>query len=358
MASSNGLPVSFQLITLSITTAILAYFIAGQVYNFCAVDQKPTVHRTMPSLTDALTDQKYTNKKKNETTAKINPDKVIVGLTITDFPEFNMTENKFKITGIISFAYDPKKVDLATFDNFSFLRGEVEHKSKAHRVQHGDITIAYYEITVAFKTNLYYGFFPFEDHRMFLTLVADPESTGKIAFEAQQQDFIIDPEVYINGWSYISHKVKTGYAETIVKTAHVDKHIILPAVLFSIDFFHYSLRYIISIILPLLIIFFIDMFSFCLDQEEDHETLVQMSTGNIVALVAYRFVIENLSPKVGYPMIADFIFFLFLSISFSVFIINAIGPYLTQFQRKAVSIAFQLVVIGVFTYLLEFWIPC
>ena len=38
---------------------------------------------------------------------------------------------------------------------------------------------------------------------------------------------------------------------------------------------------------------------------------MQMSTGNIVALVAYRFVIESISPKVGYPMIADYIFFLF-----------------------------------------------
>ena len=40
------------------------------------------------------------------------------------------------------------------------------------------------------------------------------------------------------------------------------------------------------------------------------------------------------------------------------FIINSIGPYLSLWQKKAVSIGVQLVVIAAFTYLLEFWIPC
>ena len=340
-AMSNGISVPFQIVTLSCTTAILLYLIAGQVYHFCAVDKKPTIHPIEMPSADA--------KK---------PAQVKVGLTITDFSEFNVTENKFKITGIVSFIFDPKLISLETIEKFSFLRGDVKYKSKPHVTTCDGLTCAYYSIKATFKTNLYYGFFPFEDHKIFLGLINDEVSPAEMAFQARAEDFKIDTDVYVSGWFYEKHRVRTGYGETVLSAAPMKKSVTYPIALFIMNFFHYSMRYIISIMLPLLIIFFIDMFSLCLDQRQNRSTLVQMSTGNIVALVAYRFVIESISPKVGYPMIADYIFFLFLSISFTMFIINSIGPYLALWQKKAVSIAVQLIVIAAFTYLLEFWIPC
>ncbi len=335
---SNGISVQFQFVSLCITTAILLYLIAGQVFHFCAIDKKPTLHQV-----DA-------RQAKGPTVVK-------VGLTIVDFAEFNVTENKFKISGLISFIFDPKKISLDTIEKFSFLKGDIKYKSKPHVRACGDLMCAYYSIKVTFKTNLYYGFFPFEDHKIFLGLINDAVTPEEMLFDAVPEDFIIDTDVYVSGWSYLRHRVRMGYGETILPGLE-NKKIVYPELLFIIDFFHYSMRYIISIMLPLLIIFFIDLFSLCLDQRLNKSTLVQMSTGNIVALVAYRFVIESLSPKVGYPMIADYIFFLFLSISFAIFVINSIGPYLALWQKKAVSIGMQLIVIGVFTYLLEFWIPC
>lgn len=339
---SNGISVHFQIVSLSITTAVLLYLIAGQVFHFCAIDQAPTLHQLK-------IEKKNTQK---------SPAKVKVALTITDFPEFNVTENKFKIAGIIRFMFDPKAISQDTVEKFSFLRGDIEFKSPVHTMACEKMTCIYYFMKVAFKTNLYYGFFPFEDHTLFLGLVNDEVTPEQLEYEAQVADFLIDKDVYVSGWSYQDHRVKVGYGETAIGAQPHRKSVLYPCVLFIIDFFHYSMRYIISIMLPLLIIFFIDMFSFCLDQRVNRATLVQMSTGNIVALVAYRFVIESLSPKVGYPMIADYIFFLFLTISFTVFIINSIGPYLALWCKHAVSILLQLVVLAVFTYLLEFWIPC
>lgn len=337
---SNGISIHFQLFTLSITTAILLYLIAGQVYHFCAIDKKPTLHRLAAE------------------TGKTHTPQVHVGLTITDFPEFNVTENKFKFTGVVSFLFDSKLVPLDTIEKFSFLRGEVKYKSKPHITHAGNMTYAHYDVKATFKTNLYYGFFPFEDHTLFLGLINEYVTPKEVQFVASASDFIIDRDVYVSGWSYQDHRVKTGYGESVVSVAEKTESITYPLVLFIIDFFHYSMRYIISIMLPLLIIFFIDMFSLCLDQRLNRSTLVQMSTGNIVALVAYRFVIESISPKVGYPMIADYIFFLFLSISFTMFIINSIGPYLALWHKKLVSVAVQLAVVGIFTYLLDYWIPC
>lgn len=364
---SNAISIEFQLITLSITTAIILFLIAGQVFHFCSIDKKPTLYSFSSNKTDSfITPQKQKMGLKpngsQQPGSLAQPvdkrAKIVVGLTITEFSEFNVTENKFKITGIISFAFDPKQISLETIKKFSFLRGDIKEKSEPHVKTVNGSTIAYFSIKVAFRTNLYHGFFPFEDHRIFLGLINDAVSAEEAFFEVSLNDFIIDPQVDVSGWSYLRHKVKVGYGQTELSTAHTKNNITYPEVVFIMDFFHYSLRYIIIIMLPLLIIFFIDLFSFCLDQKQNRSTLVQISTGNIVALVAYRFVIESISPKVGYPMIVDYIFFLFLSISFTMFIINSIGPYLTVFHKKCISLGVQLVVIAIFIYLLEFWIPC
>lgn len=341
--TSNGISIHFQSTTLLITTAIILYFVAGQVFHFCAVDKRPTLYPL-----SALPAQ----------TAAKQPAHVSVGLTITDFSEFNVSENVFKIAGIISFAYDPKQISAETIDHFAFLRGEIKHKSLARTIKVGNKVLAYYTIKVTFKTNLYYGFFPFEDHTIFLGIINTAASPHELVFDASRADFIIDKDVYVSGWSYQEHRVQSGYNETKLSAGNIEKTITTPGALFMIDYFHNNMSYIISIMLPLLIIFFIDLFSFCLDQRQQRSTLIQMSTGNIVALVAYRFVIESFSPKVGYPMISDYIFFLFLSISFSVFLLNAIGPYLKRWQKKMISVGIQLVVVGVFAALLAFWIPC
>ena len=244
---SNGISVPFQFATLAITTAILSYLIAGQVYHFCAIDKKPTIRSI-----DALP---RTEK---------SPAVVQVALTIADFSEFNVTENKFRITGMVSFTFDPKKISLDTLEKFTFLRGDVDYKSKPHISTQNGLTTAYYTIKANFKTNLFYGFFPFEDHKIFLGLVNDEVSPTEMVFQARPEDFKIDADVYVSGWSYQKHRARTGYGETVIGAPPITRTVLYPVALFIIDFFHYSMRYIISIMLPLLIIFFIDMFSLCL----------------------------------------------------------------------------------------------
>ncbi len=336
----NGIAVRFQVITLSVTLGIILFFIISELNKFCSKDMPPAIHTLTPH------DTWYTSSQA----------RVRVGLTITDFPQFEVTANKFKLTGILWFIYDPSLIAPEVIEKFSFRRGEIEYKSQPSSILLDDKVFVRYDIKVAFQSNLYYGFFPFEDHRIYLSLINTFVHPGELIFESSHEYFFVENDVQVSGWRYYDHRVMTGFG--IKHLAGIDRKITYPEVLFEIDFFQDSLRYILTIILPLLIIFLIDMFSLCLDQHDNQSTLVQLSSGNIIALVAYRFVMETIAPHVGYLMIADYIFYLFLFTCFATFVINSIGPYLTILQKKIVSLVMQSLVLSVFTYLFTVMIQC
>ncbi len=342
MAHSNGLSLQFQSATLAVTTAIIVLLVAGQLKKFCSVDKAPRIIPITPQSLKQFV---------------VTPAKVDVGLTITDFPEFDVAQNKFQVSGIIWFTFDPSVIALNTVKQFTFTKGQIDYKSEPSTSLDGDMLTARYEFRATFRTNLYYGFFPFEDHTLYLMLANMAVNPDEMAYESSYANFIVD-QPYISGWDYADHKVITGYGTIPLGLDHKAKEITYPAVLFVLDFFHHSIRYVVTVLLPLLIIFFIDLFSLCFDQRRDNEILVGLTTANIAALVAYRFVIESLTPTVGYPTMADYFYFLFLTNTFLIFVINSVGPYLTIRQKKVISVGIQLCVVSVITFLLTYWIPC
>lgn len=313
-----------------------------QVQKFCSSDTPPHITAVTP--------------KTLQQKAHTQPTKVTVGLTIIDFPTFDVSRNEFEFSGILWFTFDPALIGLKTIEKFHFLKGEIKSISEPSTQLENDLLTVRYRIRVSFKTNLYYGYFPFEDHTIYLMLSNTAVDPDEVNFESTYANVIIE-HPYLDGWDYKDHHVTTGYS-TVSLGIGRGKEIMYPSVLFAIDFFHHSVRYLISVLLPLLIIFLIDLFSLCFDQKEERGTLVTMTTANIAALVAYRFVLESLTPKVGYPTIADYFFFLFLCNTFIIFTVNCVGPYLTLWQRKIISIAVQVCIVLAITFLLRMWFPC
>jgi hypothetical protein len=342
MEQSNGISLQFQTVTLLISTIIIVLLVSNQIKQFCSADKPPRIFPLNPHTLQQFV---------------VTPAKVDVGLTITDFIEFDVAHNKFQISGIIWFTFDPSLISLSTVEQFSFVRGQIDYKSEPFTSIEGGMLVARYEFRATFRTNLYYGFFPFEDHTLHLMLANMAVNPNEMSFQSSYANFIVD-QPYVRGWSYADHKVTLGFGTIPLGFDHNAKELTHPAVLFTLKFFHHSVRYIISVLLPLLIIFFIDLFSLCFDQKTDHEILVALTTANITALVAYRFVLESLTPSVGYPTLADYFYFLFLSNTFIMFVINCVGPYLTLKQKKIISITIQFLVVSVIMYLLTRWISC
>ena len=79
------------------------------------------------------------------------------------------------------------------------------------------------------------------------------------------------------------------------------------------------------------------------------ERSVVVGPAIVTAILAYRFVIESISPKdVGYFMLSDQLFFLFLGLISLIFVVNIINRYaypLTTNQRLIILVLFHITAI-------------
>lgn len=338
---NNAISLRFQLISIVITSILLGYIAYNFMLKFCTADKSPPISPLTPSIIEEFTSK---------------PKSVRMGLTVNDFSEFNTRENKFTFSGLIWFYYDPNVFPKDLIEQFSFNKGEILEKKIAYNYLIGEKLMTGYNISVKFRTDLYYGYFPFEDHRIYIVLDNLAVSTKEMIFRISQSDFIVEQK-YISGWYYSNHDVQEGYYVTQLGTLGKTKETQHPRIIFQIDYLHYSVRFILMVFLPLLLVFYLGLFSFCLDREKYYGVLVASSQANIAGLFAYRFVLENIAPKVAYLTISDYIFFLFLISSFIVFIIH-VSPYFSVFKKKIISIGLQLMVIGTFFYLFTSWASC
>lgn len=335
-SKSNGISPRFLSLTLLITLSIITFLCLRFMTRFCSLDLRPSIHSF---------DENFQNRSKTE---------VNVGFSIIDLIEFDTIKNKFVISGLLSFYFDPKYISLEDIEKFSFEKGVIDYKSVPFIYDIGDKKLARYNIKLSFKNNMYYGFFPFEDHKLYVALDNNILLLKDVSFRADNSNLIVNRDAYISGWQYRGQAVYEGYTTNKINISDkITEEVISPRVIFEIDYFHHSMRYLYLVILPLLLIFIIEIFTFSLDQERFRTSLFDLSLINIGALFAYRFVIQTISPNVGYLTISDYIFLLFLSTSFITFLINCIGLYMTQFQRKIAAILMQLYVIIVFILTLE-----
>jgi hypothetical protein len=113
------------------------------------------------------------------------------------------------------------------------------------------------------------------------------------------------------GWHKIDLSVDTGFLESAIDSYDKRKTQYHPAATFSIDYERHGIRFILSIFLPLILIFYVTLFGFSLDEG----SALRNAVGGVTGILGYRFVIDNFSPKVGYFMISDSIFFLILSLT-------------------------------------------
>jgi hypothetical protein len=277
-----------------------------------------------------------------------------VGLYIDQFQTFDMVKNEFIFSGSIWFQFVPGIISLNTLEKFEFARGQILYRSAPDTMLLDQYILVKYNIRVSFTSDLNYTCFPIDDHRIFLMLIHHFVSPNELLFESTQQEFIILPDTTIFGWTELNRTVTTGYLSEVLDSNDARKTHQYPVTLFALDYARSGVRYIITILLPLLLIFYLTLFSLSLDEK----AAITLSTGSITAIIAYRFVIENISPAVGYLMISDYLFFLFLACSFLVFFLNTIEMFTERvpvtYKQIAVCVL-HLTVSSFTTYMFMFF---
>ncbi len=166
-------------ITLIILSAIaLAFFLYQASQTVTSVDPMPELLSVTPETADTLGG---------------NPSIVTVGLYIKDFTEFDMVTNNFIFSGILWFLFDPSVVSLETLAKFSFEKGEIQYVSApSTRIVQGKL-LARYDIRVKLKTNLVYTLFPFDSHKLYITLDNNFVTPGKFYLSPQIMNLLSHP---------------------------------------------------------------------------------------------------------------------------------------------------------------------
>ena len=139
------------------------------------------------------------------------------------------------------------------------------------------------------------------------------------------------------------------------------KNVYHPKILFAIDFQRAGIQDILLIFIPLCLMLFMCLFGLGFDPPGDSAKILTLSLSGITGLISYRFVLQNLTPQVGYFILSDFFFLLFLSLSFVSFFIGLIMIRRAKITnniivlRGVVYLSTHIIVIGSTYYLLFYW---
>jgi hypothetical protein len=282
--------------------------------------------------------------------------KIKTGLFINNFLDFDLTKNDFEVLGTVWFEFNKKEVGLDVLEQSVFSKGKLtQHANlfgdaKPIVTENQGVICAQYPVRINFTSNLNYKLFPFDSHRVYMTLNNMHLDHSKFEFQVNQDDFMVSQNATTYGWSNVGKNVHSGYA---LKHISNDKKASYPRVIYALDFIRNSFKDVLLLLFPLLVAFFMSIFSFSYDHRLDRENILEIGVATVGAMVGYRFVINASSPKVPYFMLVDWLFTLFLILGFVVFLLNAFNLF--KNYRGLAILTLHAILIGSWYSFLYIW---
>lgn len=336
---NSATSLTFQLILISITLLITAYLFYKPLFKFNSLDLTPKVNTLDKDIKISSYDISIVN----------------IGLFIYDFSKFDILKDEFTFDGTVFFEYDPTTLKLEDISKFAFKKGNILYKSDPHIRVDRNLVHVRYDIKVEFKAGLNYKLFPFSSHRINIILDNDFLYIEEMNFKSKISNFIVNPEIYISGWKEYNKDVVSGYYNTQFQKFDLRANIRHPRTCFVIEYLKDSTKEILSIFLPLFLLFFMAISSLGLNPEIYFHQIIGLSTGSLMGILSYKYVINNISPKVGYYMISDMIYFVFLVLIMFIFIVTCKIHELSKKQKIFISIFCNLIIILTFSYIFKYW---
>lgn len=336
----------FQVVALLITASIVLLMGSTAMRRFQPLETSPEIESITP-------------KKIRQWGG--DPVVVEVGLYISNWHQFKIVDNEFVFDGVVWFQFDPALISLDTISKFSFLKGELIQKSEPSTKLIDGKLFAEYKVRLKFATTLSHRFFPLDDHRIFISLVNTYVTPSEIIFRSFKSDFETSKGIQIPAWYQVDKGVRVGYAQETFDKFDDRKSVRYPEVIFMLDFARSGISLILLIFLPIFLIFFLSLFWFTFEPDEG-KSVMALTTSAITSLIAYRFVIQNMSPKVGYFLLSDHIFTFFLALAFASFVLALLwvrrGSMTSGMiiARGIVFIVFHILFILIWYFLLFMWI--
>lgn len=306
----------FQTILFIVVTSLLAGIIYKPIQRFTSYDQKPSFIAGIP--------------------AGSTPTIVHSGLHIDSFAKSDILKNDFVFEGNLWFEFDPKQVSLDDIKKFDIDHGQILEKSDPIVTKHGQHTLAQFIIRASFKTNLDYRAYPLDNHVIHIVIENPFISAEKVSFHPADIKNIDAANLLSSNSKLDKITIEGGYVTSKLQLSDTVIETKTPQMVIGISCNRIDLRHFLNIFMPLLLIFFLTLLSFSFDFYEQEQTIPTLVAAGVPALLAYRFVIESISPDVDYFMLSDYLFFLFLLLVFTIFIITAGAFHTSDFVKKCI----------------------
>ena len=313
----GGLEIQVVLVLLTLTSFYLISF--WPVRKFNSLDQQPEIEQV--------------------NVAKGKP--VKPGFYLRNFLEFEPRSNKFVVDGVMWFECD-KSVPNDKLGKFTIGKGDILFQSDPVEQEVGEnLKLVRFNVRLSFPSNLDHSQFPFGDHTLFVNVTNRLVSLDDFYFVPNPSGLVVSDSIFTVGWKLVEKKSLVG-KNSLVLDKQFPKVIEVPRVIYALDFKDTSSRELWLILIPLLIFFFMSVSVFSLDPVKFYATRTSLISASVGPTITYRYVIQNMTPKVDYAIFSDYIYFMFLILIFLAAMANLFLP--EQVKNKPGASVFALYV--------------
>lgn len=324
-----------QIACLCLSLCVLIGLFTKRIFDFQPLDPWESIQTIKPGDLNALNGAHGVVK---------------VGFTIVDFLEFNVLRNVFEVDAIVWFEYDPTFIAPSVIDSFLIDRAHIVSKTVARTELHGGDAVIYYTVRARLDMLFNYSLFPYDDHLLQFMVTLPGASAGEVLLESSQKSFIIEVDFSHYGWRMRDLEVVPGIRHNETGRINARETFKYPAILFIAACQRYDIRGTLAIFMPLLLLLYIALFSFSLNPERDRTSILALTAACLTGMISYRFVIQNISPDVGYFVLSDYMFFVYLSLVFITFIYGVVAYRLSTTQSRGLYAVLHAFLIASSTY--------
>lgn len=258
---------------------------------------------------------------------------VKAGVIIKNMPIFDTNTNNFSINMIVWFKFNKNLLSLDLIEKFSFVNTMCTEKKLYYITIDKNELYVEYAVRIDFSSILDHKFFPINDHTIFFTLQNNAFSAEDVIFDVSKSDLKFSSDTQITDWELLGGQIESGLYLNEESISSQTPIIARPRIICSIFIKKSGLRKVHLIILPILMIVFISS-SLLIETIINSHTTFSLSIGALTGILAYRFIIINISPNIGYYSLAEHIYNLCLAIVFSNFILTIIK---TNFNNTSIN---------------------
>lgn len=248
------------------------------------------------------------------------------GLLIKRFGAFEVHRNNFIIDGTLWFEFYGSQLGLDVIEKFSFIGGKILSKSAPDIKLKEDRLVVTYQIVFEVKAELNHRSFPIANHRLVIVLVNHFLTPSEMFFSDldQANSFIVAENVFqASDWGLHSTAIQPGLVTLGLDSHDKSKREEYPCLAFTINFIKKTFKDLLVLFIPIFAAALFSWLSLLMDIS-NHVGRFSLSITAVTAILGYRFVIEQASPRIGYFTILDKFYLGFLISSFFVFVYHLI----------------------------------